>query len=195
MKIRFDHSTGGRRPPRRSADDAAHNGHRRDSVACRPPSNRGPTKRRFLVQMPAPCDGCESGAEGSRTPDLLNAIQALSQLSYDPNRIVPDRGFDPFSFDPSERKTRQISLKTSSEPIRCQDFRNPPSSGSHDSRHIHRFVAAARSRSTRPKHADVTNSLRCSRPFRRSNLSRLFYDGAVANDAEPNSISPSLQPS
>ena len=26
-----------------------------------------------------------SGAEGSRTPDLLNAIQALSQLSYGPN--------------------------------------------------------------------------------------------------------------
>ena len=26
-----------------------------------------------------------SGAEGSRTPDLLNAIQALSQLSYGPD--------------------------------------------------------------------------------------------------------------
>ena len=26
------------------------------------------------------------GAEGNRTPDLLNAIQALSQLSYGPNR-------------------------------------------------------------------------------------------------------------
>jgi hypothetical protein len=26
------------------------------------------------------------GAEGVRTPDLLNAIQALYQLSYDPNR-------------------------------------------------------------------------------------------------------------
>ena len=25
------------------------------------------------------------GAEGNRTPDLLNAIQALSQLSYGPN--------------------------------------------------------------------------------------------------------------
>ena len=25
-----------------------------------------------------------NGAEGSRTPDLLNAIQALSQLSYSP---------------------------------------------------------------------------------------------------------------
>ena len=28
-----------------------------------------------------------SGAEGSRTPGLLNAIQALSQLSYSPNLI------------------------------------------------------------------------------------------------------------
>ncbi len=27
------------------------------------------------------------GAEGNRTPDLLNAIQALSQLSYNPNVI------------------------------------------------------------------------------------------------------------
>ena len=26
------------------------------------------------------------GAEGSRTPDLLNAIEALSQLSYGPTR-------------------------------------------------------------------------------------------------------------
>ena len=29
----------------------------------------------------------KSGAEGSRTPDLLNAIQALSQLSYGPNAL------------------------------------------------------------------------------------------------------------
>jgi hypothetical protein len=27
----------------------------------------------------------DGGAEGSRTPDLLNAIQTLYQLSYDPN--------------------------------------------------------------------------------------------------------------
>jgi hypothetical protein len=33
-------------------------------------------------------DGDEElgGARGSRTPDLLNAIQALSQLSYGPSR-------------------------------------------------------------------------------------------------------------
>jgi hypothetical protein len=28
------------------------------------------------------------GAEGNRTPDLLNAIQALSQLSYDPTGFI-----------------------------------------------------------------------------------------------------------
>ena len=28
------------------------------------------------------------GAEGNRTPDLLNAIQALSQLSYSPIRVA-----------------------------------------------------------------------------------------------------------
>jgi hypothetical protein len=30
--------------------------------------------------------GKDGGAEGVRTPDLLNAIQALYQLSYDPIR-------------------------------------------------------------------------------------------------------------
>ena len=32
----------------------------------------------------SPGDATRNGAEGSRTPDLLNAIQALSQLSYGP---------------------------------------------------------------------------------------------------------------
>jgi hypothetical protein len=32
-----------------------------------------------------PWRGVFGGARGSRTPDLLNAIQALSQLSYGPN--------------------------------------------------------------------------------------------------------------
>ena len=31
-----------------------------------------------------PVSGETGGAEGNRTPDLLNAIQALSQLSYGP---------------------------------------------------------------------------------------------------------------
>ncbi len=36
----------------------------------------------------APVFGRLSGAEGNRTPDLLNAIQALSRLSYGPNAIT-----------------------------------------------------------------------------------------------------------
>ena len=32
------------------------------------------------------CLMMDGGAEGVRTPDLLNAIQALYQLSYDPMR-------------------------------------------------------------------------------------------------------------
>ncbi len=30
----------------------------------------------------------DGGAEGNRTPDLLNAIQALSQLSYSPKEDI-----------------------------------------------------------------------------------------------------------
>jgi hypothetical protein len=32
----------------------------------------------------SPLEAGDGGARGSRTPDLLNAIQALSQLSYGP---------------------------------------------------------------------------------------------------------------
>jgi hypothetical protein len=35
------------------------------------------------------------GAEGARTPDLLNAIEALSQLSYSPARFKYSRGSVP----------------------------------------------------------------------------------------------------
>jgi hypothetical protein len=42
------------------------------------------------------------GAEGNRTPDLMNAIHALSQLSYSPEsrrfhsqRLVEGGGFEP----------------------------------------------------------------------------------------------------
>jgi hypothetical protein len=34
-----------------------------------------------------------NGVEGDRTPDLMNAIHALSQLSYDPNLSIPDSKF------------------------------------------------------------------------------------------------------
>ena len=40
---------------------------------------KGPNLRWSLIQ-------CSGGDEGDRTPDLLTASQALSQLSYAPNR-------------------------------------------------------------------------------------------------------------
>src|SRR5690606_31575603 len=56
-----------------------------------PRSARGGTRTLtgFPPQDPESCASTNSatrahGAEGSRTPDLLNAIQALSQLSYGP---------------------------------------------------------------------------------------------------------------
>ncbi len=36
--------------------------------------------------LPVTPRGSDDGAEGARTPDLLGAIQALSQLSYSPRR-------------------------------------------------------------------------------------------------------------
>ena len=41
--------------------------------------------------VPQPIKLPGNGGEGNRTPDLLNAIQALSQLSYAPGRTVPIR--------------------------------------------------------------------------------------------------------
>jgi hypothetical protein len=42
------------------------------------------------------------GGEGNRTPDLLNAIQALSQLSYTP-------GINPGGLDYTRQEPRRIS--------------------------------------------------------------------------------------
>ena len=39
---------------------------------------------RLPIPPPEPYSSHHDGAEGNRTPDLLNAIQALSQLSYGP---------------------------------------------------------------------------------------------------------------
>ncbi len=44
-----------------------------------------PPPEQIRVQCAEHRLGRTSGAEGNRTPDLLNAIQALSQLSYGPN--------------------------------------------------------------------------------------------------------------
>ena len=45
------------------------------------PATEVECRRNQLFQV-----ACQGGAEGSRTPDLLGAIQALSQLSYSPAR-------------------------------------------------------------------------------------------------------------
>jgi hypothetical protein len=59
-----------------------------------------------------------SGAEGNRTPDLLNAIQALSQLSYSPGttRIVNQpccstglTGLEPATSGVTDRHSNQLS--------------------------------------------------------------------------------------
>jgi hypothetical protein len=49
------------------------------------PSRGCPHRILNPARLPVPpSERSHSGAEGSRTPDLLNAIQALSQLSYSP---------------------------------------------------------------------------------------------------------------
>jgi hypothetical protein len=58
------------------------------------------------------------GAEGSRTPDLLNAIQALSQLSYGPNHehdpsfqsaVTGLTGLEPATSGVTDRHSNQLS--------------------------------------------------------------------------------------
>src|SRR5262245_9926157 len=61
------------------------------SPKCRPPSLKASAGiLRRLVAEGLPSEAAkrrrDGGARGSRTPDLLNAIQALSQLSYGPFR-------------------------------------------------------------------------------------------------------------
>jgi hypothetical protein len=56
-------------------------------VATKHPQGRGQCEIPFKQGDP------ESGARGTRTPDLLGAIQALSQLSYSPGRRRVPRGF------------------------------------------------------------------------------------------------------
>ena len=49
------------------------------------------------------------GAKGSRTPDLLNAIQALSQLSYSPNICMGATGLEPVTSTMSTWRSNQLS--------------------------------------------------------------------------------------
>jgi hypothetical protein len=46
------------------------------------------------------------GDEGDRTPDLMNAIHALSQLSYIPKKLVHGSGFKVWSLDFETTKFR-----------------------------------------------------------------------------------------
>ena len=57
------------------------------------PSRGYPHRILNPARLPIPPPERPSGAEGSRTPDLLNAIQALSQLSYGPNTVNQTRDF------------------------------------------------------------------------------------------------------
>jgi hypothetical protein len=47
----------------------------------------------FAVRRKSPQSRRACGAKGNRTPDLLNAIQALSQLSYSPENVHKYTGF------------------------------------------------------------------------------------------------------
>src|ERR1051325_2587910 len=58
-----------------------HAGH----APLRPTGYDGQPSRLRGAQYADPSVAKVGGAKGSRTPDLLNAIQALSQLSYGPN--------------------------------------------------------------------------------------------------------------
>jgi hypothetical protein len=53
-----------------------------------PNENAARRAARFVVEV----FGLVGGAREDRTPDLLNAIQALSHLSYDPFTKLPHRG-------------------------------------------------------------------------------------------------------
>jgi hypothetical protein len=56
------------------------------------PSRGYPHRILNPARLPIPPPELPSGAEGSRTPDLLNAIQALSQLSYGPSTFTTTLG-------------------------------------------------------------------------------------------------------
>src|SRR5262249_46718330 len=76
------------------------------------------------------------GAKGSRTPDLLNAIQALSQLSYGPDRVrrgvgTPRRSSlksqDEPGF-PTKARPAQVSSSSSRSPPTMSETSSPSSS-------------------------------------------------------------------
>ena len=70
--------------------------------------SEGKERSATAVQVQAIALQLDGGAEGNRTPDLLNAIQALSQLSYSPIRpqnVLPA----PLSVKGPQRGVRALS--------------------------------------------------------------------------------------
>src|SRR3989442_4884929 len=67
------------------------------------------------VPQPAGKGTVNSGAEGARTPDLLGAIQALSQLSYSPAREA-ERKYRP----PDQQPLKPSSLAAGGQPRRLR---------------------------------------------------------------------------
>ena len=68
------------------------------------------------------------GAEGDRTPDLVNAIHALSQLSYGPYSQAGDAegGADPLTYDGARECA---SGRSPAQGIRTAMFAKRPSGG------------------------------------------------------------------
>src|SRR5215213_6625343 len=71
---------------------------------CRSPSGQAPATGLLL--------SAGHGGEGNRTPDLLNAIQALSQLSYAPSNLL--RVSRRWSWNPNRQEPRSLVRGTQS---------------------------------------------------------------------------------
>src|SRR3546814_14431199 len=88
---------------------------------CATDEGKGPGNAGFYLapRRTRKSRGPGGGAEGSRTPDLLNAIQALSQLSYGPPGCTaracrPDLRTDAYRDERSRRKDRKSTRLNSS---------------------------------------------------------------------------------
>ena len=103
---------------------------------------KGPNLRWSLIQ-------CSGGDEGNRTPDLLTASQALSQLSYAPVRRstireLPRRCKDNFGKTFAARLSS--ALRTSRVPPLSLSQRGPPSAQRPSRRRRARYRGRSRSR-------------------------------------------------
>ncbi len=109
---------------------------------------------RLPIPPPEPCSSHHDGAEGNRTPDLLNAIQALSQLSYGPltgpakpgparapdsdlsiNDTAGLTGLEPATSGVTDRHSNQLSYSPQTLQVRRPDGESNPGS------HLERVVS------------------------------------------------------